>query len=51
VDGNDQATGWFAAAAGCLLLAAGETWQIVEHHHPADFGQSATTAADQVGNV
>ena len=29
---RNKATGWFTVAAGVTLLAAGETWQIVEHH-------------------
>lgn len=29
---RNKATGWFTVAAGATLLAAGETWQIVEHH-------------------
>jgi hypothetical protein len=29
---RNKATGWFTVAVGALLLAAGETWQIVEHH-------------------
>jgi hypothetical protein len=29
---RNKATGWFTVAAGGLLLAAGETWQIVERH-------------------
>jgi hypothetical protein len=29
---RNRATGWFAVADGALLLAAGETWQMVEHH-------------------
>jgi hypothetical protein len=29
---RNKATGWFTVAIGALLLAAGETWQIVEHH-------------------
>jgi len=28
---RNKATGWFTVAAGATLLAAGETWQIVEH--------------------
>jgi hypothetical protein len=27
-----KATGWFTVAAGGTLLAAGETWQLIEHH-------------------
>ena len=26
---RNKATGWFTVAAGALLLAAGDTWQIV----------------------
>jgi hypothetical protein len=29
---RNKATGWFTVAAGAALLAAGEPWQIVEHH-------------------
>jgi hypothetical protein len=29
---QSKATGWFTVAAGATLLAAGETWQIVQHH-------------------
>ncbi len=29
---RNKATGWFTVAIGGALLAAGETWQIVEHH-------------------
>jgi hypothetical protein len=29
---RNKATGWFTVATGAALLAAGETWQIVEHH-------------------
>jgi hypothetical protein len=27
-----KATGWFTVAAGGTLLAARETWQLIEHH-------------------
>lgn len=27
-----KATGWFTVAAGATLLAAGETWRIVQHY-------------------
>jgi hypothetical protein len=27
-----KAAGWFTVAAGATLLAAGQTWQIVQHH-------------------
>jgi hypothetical protein len=27
-----KATGWFTVASGVTLLAAGETWQLIEHH-------------------
>ena len=29
---QSKATGWFTVAAGATLLAAGETWQIVQHY-------------------
>ena len=29
---QSKTTGWFTVAAGATLLAAGETWQIVQHH-------------------
>jgi hypothetical protein len=29
---RNKATGWFTVATGATLLAAGETWQIVEHY-------------------
>jgi hypothetical protein len=29
---QSKATGWFTVAPGATLLAAGETWQIVQHH-------------------
>jgi hypothetical protein len=29
---RNKATGWFTVAIGAALLAAGETWQIVEHY-------------------
>ena len=29
---RNKAAGWFTVAAGATLLAAGETWQIIEHH-------------------
>lgn len=29
---RNKATGWFTVAAGATLLAAGETWQIIEHY-------------------
>jgi hypothetical protein len=29
---RNKATGWFTVATGAALLAAGETWRIVEHH-------------------
>jgi hypothetical protein len=29
---QSKATGWFTVAAGAALLAAGQTWQIVQHH-------------------
>ncbi len=29
---RNKATGWFTVAAGATLLAAGETWQVVERH-------------------
>jgi hypothetical protein len=29
---RNKATGRFTVAVGALLLAAGETWQIIEHH-------------------
>ncbi|MGH3847528.1 MAG: hypothetical protein ACRDS0_39855, partial [Pseudonocardiaceae bacterium] len=29
---QSKATGWFTVAVGAALLAAGETWQIVQHH-------------------
>ena len=28
----NKATGWFTVAGGAALLAAGETWQLVEHY-------------------
>jgi hypothetical protein len=28
----NKATGWFTVAGGALLLAAKETWELVEHH-------------------
>ena len=29
---RNKARGWFTVAVGALLLAAGEIWQIIEHH-------------------
>jgi hypothetical protein len=29
----NKATGWFTVAGGALLIAAKETWELVEHHH------------------
>jgi hypothetical protein len=29
---KNKAAGWFTVAIGATLLAAGDTWQIVEHH-------------------
>ena len=29
---RNKATGWFTVAAGATLLAAGETWQVVDRH-------------------
>ena len=29
---QSKATGWFTVAAGATLLAAGETWRIVQHY-------------------
>jgi hypothetical protein len=29
----NKATGWFTVAAGATLLAADQTWQVVDHHH------------------
>jgi hypothetical protein len=29
---RNKATGWFTVAPGATLLAAGETWQIIEHY-------------------
>lgn len=31
-DYRSKAAGWFTVAAGATLLAAGETWQVVERH-------------------
>ena len=40
---RNKATGWFTVAAGASLPAAGETWQIVEHHRwPAWLDDAAT---------
>jgi hypothetical protein len=30
---RNKATGWFTVAAGGVLLAVGETWDVVEHYH------------------
>jgi hypothetical protein len=29
----NKATGWFTVAAGAALLAAEQTWQVIERHH------------------
>jgi hypothetical protein len=29
---RNKATGWYTVAIGALLLAAGETWQIIRHY-------------------
>jgi hypothetical protein len=29
---RNKATGWFTVAAGGVLLATGETWQVIEHY-------------------
>src|ERR1700760_4000317 len=29
---RNKATGWFTVAGGAALLAAGETWQLVDHY-------------------
>ena len=34
---RSKATGWFTVAIGATLLAAGETWQAVDHYHWPDW--------------
>ena len=29
----NKATGWFTVALGAALLAADQTWQVIDHHH------------------